>query len=82
MRHPNGDAIAEHGLTAVRRDRRRCGVATALKRKQLAWAARNGVRELVTWTQRGNEDMQRVNERLGYVLRAQILSVRAPLPLP
>jgi mycothiol synthase len=50
--HANGDATAEHGLTAVRRDRRGHGIGRALKRTQLHWAARNGIRELVTWTGR------------------------------
>ena len=81
MRRPNGAATAEHGLTAVRRDRRRRGIGTLLKRAQLAWASANGVLELVTWTQRGNEDMRRVNERLGYVIRTESVTVRAPLPL-
>jgi mycothiol synthase len=82
MRHPNGGAAAEHGLTAVRPDRRGRGIGTVLKRAQLAWASANGVLELVTWTQRGNESMRRVNERLGYVLRTESVTVRAPLPLP
>jgi len=70
-------AVAEHGLTAVRRDRRRQGIATALKRAQIAWAAANGLRELVTWTQRGNEDMQRLNGRLGYLVTSESLTMRA-----
>ncbi|MBA3330614.1 MAG: GNAT family N-acetyltransferase [Actinobacteria bacterium] len=70
---------AEHGLTVVRRDRRRCGLATALKRRQLAWAAASGLRELVTWTQRGNEGMRRVNELLGYRLRSESLTMRGPV---
>jgi GNAT superfamily N-acetyltransferase len=71
---------AEHGLTAVRREWRRRGVATALKRAQLAWAAGAGLRELVTWTQRGNEAMQSLNDRLGYVTRSVVLTMRGPLP--
>jgi GNAT superfamily N-acetyltransferase len=71
---------AEHGLTAVRRAWRRRGVATALKRAQLAWAAGAGLRELVTWTQRGNEAMQSLNDRLGYVTRSVVLTMRGPLP--
>jgi mycothiol synthase len=71
---------AEHGLTAVRRDWRGRGVATALKRSQLHWAAANGIRELVTWTQRGNEAMQAVNRRLGYVDRTIVLTMQGPLP--
>jgi mycothiol synthase len=72
---------AEHSLTAVRRDWRGRGVAKALKQATIAWAAANGVRELYTWTQRGNESMQRLNERLGYVVRSRCISVRGPVPL-
>jgi GNAT superfamily N-acetyltransferase len=73
---------AENGLTAVRRDWRRRGVASALKRTALAFAAANGIREVYTWTQRGNEDMRRVNERLGYVYRGETVRLVAPVPLP
>lgn len=73
---------AENALTAVRRDWRRRGIAWALKRRALAWAAANGIREVYTWTQRGNADMRRLNERLGYVTRSECVTVRAPLPLP
>jgi GNAT superfamily N-acetyltransferase len=75
------DTTAEDGLTVVRRDWRRRGLATALKRAELAWAAANGFRELVTWTQRGNEGMRAVNEQLGYADRSVSITVRAPLPL-
>jgi mycothiol synthase len=72
---------AEHSLTAVRRDWRGRGVAKALKQATVAWAAGNDVRELSTWTQRGNEPMQRLNERLGYVVRGRCATVRGPVPL-
>ncbi|WP_213456025.1 GNAT family N-acetyltransferase [Rhizomonospora bruguierae] len=72
---------AEHGLTAVRPQWRRRGVATALTRHTLAWAARNGVREVVARTRRGGEDLRRLNERLGYAYRAQSIALQAPLPL-
>lgn len=72
---------AENALTAVRRDWRRRGVATALKLETLSWAAGHGIREVYTWTQRGNDDMRRLNERLGYVYRGVSITVRAPLPL-
>jgi mycothiol synthase len=72
---------AEDGLTVVRRAWRRRGIAEALKRAELAWAAANGIREVVTWTQRGNEAMRSLNERLGYVLRSETIIVHAPLPL-
>jgi GNAT superfamily N-acetyltransferase len=72
---------AEHGLTAVRREWRGRGVAAALKRATLAWATANGLREVYTWTQRGNADMRRLNEHMGYETRTISISVRAPLPL-
>jgi GNAT superfamily N-acetyltransferase len=72
---------AENALTAVRREWRGRGVAAALKRTTLAWAAANGIDEVYTWTQRGNDDMRRLNEHLGYVTRTESISVRAPLPL-
>ena len=56
----------EHGLTAVRRSHRRRGLATALKRAQIAWAAEHGYRELVTDMVEENVGMRAVNERLGY----------------
>lgn len=72
---------AEHGLTAVRRDWRGRGLAKALKRQTIAWAAANGLTELYTWTQTGNEPMQAVNERLGYVIRSTCITVRGAIPL-
>ncbi len=73
---------AENSLTAVRRDQRRLGLASMLKRMTLAWAAENGLREVFTWTQRGNEGMRTVNEKLGYVTRTVSIRVRGSLPLP
>jgi RimJ/RimL family protein N-acetyltransferase len=73
--------VAEDGLTVVRRDWRRRGLATALKRRELAWAAEQGLREVVTWTQDGNEGMRRVNQSLGYVTRDVSLTMAAALPL-
>ena len=73
------DARAENGLTVVDRSWRRRGLATALKQHQIAWAATNGIRELVTWTQTGNEGMRTVNEGLGYVTRTVSLTMRRAL---
>jgi len=80
MEHANGLATAEHGLTVVRRDRRGRGIARALKRAQLHWAASSGVVELVTWTQKGNEAMQALNASLGYENRSRVLTMQGPLP--
>ena len=72
---------AENALTAVLRGWRGRGIASALKRTTLAFAAANGIREVYTWTQQGNADMRQLNERLGYVERDVSISVRASLPL-
>lgn len=72
---------AEHGLTAVRREWRGKGVASALKRQCLAWAASNGLTELYTWTQKNNADMRRLNEHLGFRYGLVSVSLEAPMPL-
>lgn len=59
--------LLEHGLTATRRTHRRQGIATTLKQTQIAWAAANGYRELITFTQDRNEGMQAINLALGFV---------------
>jgi len=58
---------AFHGLTATRRDWRGKGVATALKRAQIAAAKRAGFRRLLTESEERNEPMRRLNEKLGFV---------------
>ncbi|MGH2920969.1 MAG: GNAT family N-acetyltransferase [Gaiellaceae bacterium] len=80
MRHDN-PGVAEDGLTVVTRDWRRRGLAVALKRLELEWAAANGVTEVLTWTQRDNESMRTVNERLGYEYRTIALKVLGPVPI-
>jgi len=80
MRWEGEPEKAEHGLTVVRRAWRRRGLAVALKSRQIAWASASGIGELVTWTQRGNEGMQRVNARLGYVTRSVSLTLQKALP--
>jgi GNAT superfamily N-acetyltransferase len=61
-----GDEVF-HGLTATRRDWRRRGVATALKRAEIAAAKRAGFRRLLTESEERNEPMRRLNEKLGFV---------------
>jgi GNAT superfamily N-acetyltransferase len=80
LEHANGAATAEHGLTVVRRDRRGRGIGRALKRAQLHWAAQNGLVQLCTWTQKGNEGMQALNRSLGYRDAARVLTYQGPLP--
>ncbi len=78
MADPEDASQAEDGLTAVRRDWRRRGLARALKQRKLAWAAENGIREIVTWTQQGNDGMRMLNEELGYEYRHVSLTMTAP----
>jgi mycothiol synthase len=73
---------AEQAFTAVARSWRRRGLATALKRLTLAYAAEHGIHEVYTWTQRDNADMRTLNARLGYMTRAESITVRGALPLP
>lgn len=68
----------EHGLTAVRRTHRRRGLATALKRAELKWAADNGYRELRTDTVEGNVGMRAVNALLGYLPLPPVVIVSGP----
>lgn len=72
---------AENLLTAVRRDQRGRGIARALKQRALQCASERGLTEVYTWTQTGNEAMQKLNRSLGYVDRDLVVNVRAPLPL-
>jgi len=58
---------AHHGLTATRRDWRRRGVASALKRAEIAAAKRGGFKLLLTESEERNEPMRLLNEKLGYV---------------
>ena len=55
-----------HGFTAVKRSWRRRGVATALKRAQIAAATGLGLERLVTGSEERNLPMRALNEKLGY----------------
>jgi mycothiol synthase len=57
---------AFHGLTTVKRDWRRRGVATALKQAQIAAAKEAGFRRLVTGSEERNTPMRNLNAKLGY----------------
>jgi GNAT superfamily N-acetyltransferase len=57
-----------HALTATRRDWRRRGVASALKRAEIGAVIRSGrYRRLLTESEERNEPMRRLNEKLGFV---------------
>ena len=72
---------AFHGLTATRRDWRRKGVATALKRAEISAAKRAGFKRLLTESEERNEPMQRLNEKLGFVPAPEwsTVVIRGPL---
>jgi GNAT superfamily N-acetyltransferase len=70
-----------HGLTAVRRDWRRRGVAAALKRTQIARAQELGYERLVTESEERNDPMRNLNLKLGYLPDPSLSTVvlRGPL---
>jgi GNAT superfamily N-acetyltransferase len=72
---------AFHGLTATRRDWRRRGVASALKRAEIAAAKEAGFQRLLTESEERNEPMRRLNEKLGFVPAPEwsTLVMRGPL---
>jgi GNAT superfamily N-acetyltransferase len=58
--------VAFHDMTGVRRSWRGRGVARALKQAQIAWAKREGYKELETSNEERNEPIRRLNADLGY----------------
>jgi len=71
--------VLEHEMTGVLRGHRRRGIAEALKRTQLAWAAAAGYRQLVTSTLTDRPAMRRLNLKLGYSERLAAIEVKGPL---
>ncbi len=76
-------ADAYHGLTAVKREWRRRGIATALKQTQIAAAKERGFKRLVTESEERNEAMRNLNLKLGYRPEPGLSTVmlRGPLVL-
>jgi len=71
--------VVGNDLTAVLRSHRRRGIAEALKRAQIAWAAEHGYRRLTTSTNAYNEPMRSLNEKLGFRPGPALLDVSRPL---
>lgn len=63
---PGRPGVAWHDMTAVRRDWRGQGLATALKQASIAWAIHHGLTALETGNDEANAPMRAVNARLGY----------------
>jgi len=73
--------VAEHLLTGVLREWRGRGVATALKRAQIAWARTADIHTLVTSNDGPNDSMRAVNAGLGYRVARETVVVEAATPL-
>jgi GNAT superfamily N-acetyltransferase len=71
--------MAWHDMTGVLRPFRGRGIAGALKRAQIAWAAENGIRTLETENDVENAPMRAVNAALGYQPQPDQIIMRGPL---
>ncbi len=63
-----------HGLTGVRREYRRRGIAMILKVTALRWAKEAGYRAVRTWNDSTNEGMLAINRKLGFQRRPAWIS--------
>jgi mycothiol synthase len=61
----NPDAL-DIGLTAVKRDHRGRGIASAIKARVLEWACSTDRREAITWVEQENNPMLGINKRFGF----------------
>ena len=71
--------VAFHDLTGVKRAWRGRGIASALKRTQMAWAKEHGYERLSTNNEERNEPIRRLNERHGYRPVPGRIFVRGPV---
>jgi GNAT superfamily N-acetyltransferase len=71
--------VGFHDMTAVLPEWRGRGLATALKRATIAWAAHAGLEALETGNDEANAAMRAVNARLGYRPLPDIVFFRGPL---
>jgi GNAT superfamily N-acetyltransferase len=79
---PGPANLAWHGMTAVARAWRGRGLATALKRATIEWAAANGLSAVEGANDVANAPMRAVNARLGYLPQPDELGYRGPLWWP
>ena len=79
LQPPHRRRIAWHAMTAVTRDQRGRGLATALKRATIGWAITDGLDLLEAGNDTDNLAMRAVNARLGYVPSPDSVILRGPL---
>ncbi len=79
LRYGASEDALEHAFTTVVRAERGRGIAQALKAACIRWGAAHGYRELVTWTQTGNEAMQAVNLAVGFRVGQVSITLERPL---
>jgi len=72
------DEVWWNGFTAIARAERGRGVAGAIKRGQIAWAKKHGVRALRTANEARLEGMLAFNKRLGYRTLYTEIVLRGP----
>jgi len=65
--------VAHHDMTGVRRAFRGRGIASALKRAEIAWAKEAGYERLETNNEVRNEPIRRLNERHGYTVKPGVV---------
>lgn len=73
------DEVVMHDLTGVLRAWRGRGIASALKRTQIAWAKTAGYEKLETSNEVRNAPIRHLNEKHGYVLEPGEISLLGPL---
>jgi GNAT superfamily N-acetyltransferase len=65
--------VVVHDMTGVRRAFRRRGIASALKRAEIAWAKQAGYERLESNNEVRNEPIRRLNERHGYTVQPGVV---------
>ena len=76
---PARPGSAFHGMTAVKRAWRGRGIASALKRAQIAWAVAQGLEVLETTNELRNAPMRAINLKLGYTPAPGRVFLEGPL---
>ncbi len=71
--------VAHHDMTGVRRAFRGRGIASALKRAEIAWAKEAGYESLMTQNEVRNAPIRHLNERHGYVVQPGVVVLHSSL---